>query len=576
MFKIKRKPSEYDDDFLPPLQGEYGETDDISLKKRKQGCAFTLVGVVLLLICSFVGYKAYQRNGPIPTSTYLPDGDVPVQVDSGLVFAEYAVSGQQTGVYDLDGQPITSDTVPVFLPVSTAENPLDGLNAIAYPEGAFYDTASGQLVVFGPPAQANTSTSRDDFLTALRAVYTGEYPGVSIDPAGSETVQNVRYIGQTENTHLGWVMFEADRLMKTLSIGQDNITGASVTSSVPGFANMFDLELLLGEQDQDEVRRRFWFKVPTAGIEQTEDGLGMLITALSLSVDTEYLDANWQTSQSQPPDPVGRTFAAHFTDHFDEYAVEFPVFNELNASARWTILAHWLKQTNLPIQPELWLTASPSYYSAAPLTTPAITVTRQSQQGNVVQTLMLWGGVDLGVNPVIKTAKEATLVRLQEVTDRFRAWAGVGRVEVDGEGIAYGSISTTQLEQGITFQIELPLSLAPVLEYKSEGWKLQLPRLLQKGTIQGNGFVFNDSSSGEPLVLSPSSQDTETGGIVYVNEKGGHGCNNMQTGISFFLESMTRAVTSRIMKLIPSSLIFRATSCRMQGMVRSICTRMVC
>jgi len=184
-------------------------------------------------------------------------------------------------------------------------------------------------------------------------------------------------------------MFEADRRMKTLSMGQDNISGASVTSSVPGFANMFDLELQLGGQNQNKVRRRFWFKVPSAEIEQTPDGLGMSITALSLSVDTEYLDANWQTSKSQPPDPAGQAFAAHLTNHYDEYAGEFLVFNDLKALARWTALAHWLQQADLPIQPELWLTDLPSPYSDAPLTTPAITATRQSEQGNFIQTLML-------------------------------------------------------------------------------------------------------------------------------------------------------------------------------------------
>lgn len=520
MFKRKRKSSEYDDDFLYPLPSEYGETGDVTLKKPKQGCVFILLGVVLLLVCSFIGYKAYQRSvalRPIPTLTYPADDGVPIQVDSGLAFAEYAVNGQQTGIYDLDGQSITSDTLPVSLPVSAAENLLDGLNAIAYPEGAFYDVASGQLVVFGPSVQGDSSTSRDDFLTTLRAVYAGEYPGVSIDPADSETVQNVRYIGQTENTHFGWVMFEADRRMKTLSMGQDNVTGASVTSSVPGFANMFDLELQLGGQNQNEVRRRFWFKVPSVVIEQTPDGQGMSITALSLSVDTEYLDADWQTSSSQPPDPAGQAFAAHLTNHYDEYTADFPVFNELKAVARWTALAHWLRQADLPIQPELWLINSSSPYNDAPLTTPAITVTHQSEQGNIIQTLMLWGGVSLEMTPEIRPAQEATLGRLQEVTNSFKAWTGTARLESGGQGISYTPLASSEIKQAVTSTIEIPLPLAPAIQHTPEGWSLRVPHLKHEGTT----FLFDDPSRSQPLVLSYHGSDADTNVDVFADTEHG-------------------------------------------------------
>jgi len=526
MSKRKQNSLEYDDDFLPPLPTEYGDVpQNTSLKRKKQGCVFALIGAVLLLVFGFVGFRAYQRNlalRPTPTPTYPPDDGVPVQVDDGLAFSKYAANGQRMGAYDISGQ--TTDIpadIQASLPVSVSGDSLEGLNAIAYPEGAFYDSESGRLVVFGPPSQVDVPTSRDDFLTALQTIYAGDDPGVSIDPNGSQTVQDVRYIGQTANTHFGWVMFEADRRMKTLSMGADNITSASVTSSVPGFANIFDLELQLGDQNQNEVRRRFWFKVPTAEIDQTPDGQGMLITGLTLSVDTEYLDANWETSPTQPPDPAGQAFTTHLTDHLDEYARDFPVFNDLKAVARWTLLAHWLKQADLPIQPELWLTNSPAAYSDAPVTTPAITVSRQTEQGNFIQTLMLWGGVDLGMSPHISEAGEATLGRMQDMTNQFKAWTGVGSMEVAGQGITYGPVSTTQLEQGITSQVELPLSLAPVLEYKPDGWKLRLPRLKQKGTTQGDGFVFEDPTSGEPLVLSPSGQDSETGVTVYVNEERG-------------------------------------------------------
>lgn len=521
MFKRKRKSSEYDDDFLPPLDMGYGEEPpNDSVKKRKRGCVSALVAVSLMVVCDYIAYRAIQNSSGARPTLAADDGQ-PVPVEEGLVFADYAVNGQQIGVYDLDGKVIEpSDSPPLYVPVSPAENPLAGLDSIAYPEGAFYDADSGQLVVFGPPAEG-PSTLRDDFFAALRAVYGGSDPGASIDPSVSQTVQDVRYIGQTENTHLGWVMFEADRRMKTLSMGQDNITGASVTSSVPGFANKFDLEIELGSQNQDEVRRRFWFKVPIAEIEQTPDGQGMLITALSLSVDTEYLDANWQTSTSQPPNPAGRAFAAHLTDHYDEYADEFPVFDELKVAARWTVLAHWLQKADLPLQPELWLNDSPPPYSDAPLTTPAITATRQNQQGNIIQTLTLWGGVDLAVEPVVKPASAATLGLMEDLANRFKLWTGFAKVEPAGEGFTFSPFTASQIRRDAVSALELPLPGAPSLLRNPDGWTLQVPHLTREGSDQNAIYFFKDPAESQPIALTYQGRDPETNADVFADKERG-------------------------------------------------------
>ena len=528
MPKRKREPSEYDEIPFPPLPMEYGDSSgNASIKRKRQGCVFVLMGMLAFLVFGLIGLRIYQYPTALQsvsaTPTFLPDDDQPVRVDSGLVFAEYAVNGQQTGVYDLDGQEINTvaNDIPVYLPASSSEYPLENLNVIAYPEGAFYDSSSGQLIVFGPPAQVDLSTSRDDFLTALRAVYAGQAPGVSIDPTGSETSQNVRYIGQTENTHFGWVMFEADRRMKTLSMGKDNISGVSVTSSVPGFANMFDLELQLGNQNQSDVRRRFWFTVQNVEIEESPDGQSMAISALSLQVQTEYLDSNWKTLPSQFSDPVGQAFSAHLTDHYDEYVDEFPVFGDLKEIARWTALANWLKQADLPIQPELWLADLPTLYSAAPLTTPAITVTRTSEQSNFIQTLTLWGGVNLEMNPVIRPAREATLGRIKEIANAVKARTGISSLELAGKGISYALVSSSQLEQDGPCILELPMPLAPPLKYNSDGWTFLIPHLSREGAAQTVFFLFNDPRQPQSVLLSYYGRDVKTGADIFANESHG-------------------------------------------------------
>ena len=74
----------------------------------------------------------------------------------------------------------------------------------------------------------------DGFVVALRALSRGQQPGVTIDPTPGQLAKGlqendhmpVRYLGGVEATAYGAVCFEADRLMKSLSFGKDNVTKA--------------------------------------------------------------------------------------------------------------------------------------------------------------------------------------------------------------------------------------------------------------------------------------------------------------------------------------------------------------
>jgi len=85
----------------------------------------------------------------------------------------------------------------------------------------------------------------DDLSVAVNSVYGGNDPGVSIGTEASEYpgLMKVRYDGATIDTEFGKVMFDADRLLKCLDMGYDNITHQPVSSSVPGYQNMIQREL---------------------------------------------------------------------------------------------------------------------------------------------------------------------------------------------------------------------------------------------------------------------------------------------------------------------------------------------
>jgi hypothetical protein len=505
----KRSQDSYDDFGLPPL--EPGYQPDPETQKRKQGCIFALLGLTALIFCGLVGlwgYTRYTASRPIPTPTFPPDDGIPAQMESGL----------QQAVYGPNGQPLASveNFLPVALPITLTQESLIALDALAYPEGAFFDALSGQLVVFGPPAMPGAHPASDDFLVALRAVYSGQPIAVSIDPTNDPVSQNVRYEGPIKDTHFGWVLFEADRRMKTLSMGQDNLTNQAVSANVAGYANLIDLELTLGfSQGQNEVRRRFWFTVPVAEIEQNPDGQGMLISALSLAVKTEYLDENWETLASQPPDPAGQAFASHLTDYYGDYAREYPVFSELDALARWMTLAHWLRQVDLPLQTELWLVQTSAAYDA-PHTTPAITVTSQHESGNFIQTLKLWGGVDFDIKVKIREATQATQNYLNRLSEKFKANFTTDKVEASLPGLI--PLSPVGLARGLLAKVDLPVSPVLTLGYSSTtAWQLQVPQLKQVG----DNFVFINQA-GQTTLMMLDGSDASTGADLFVNRAAGY------------------------------------------------------
>lgn len=536
MFKRKRKTWDNNDFGLGDPSGDYGDSyQEDTLKKKRGNCLTATILISALIIGGlFFGILRSKTTStektPATTPTVILDGDDPIATARGLVYISYNVMGEQTGVFDLHGKQVSDGSdATASIPVTVSMNSLSRLDSIEYPQGVFFDPQSGQLVVFGPPARSNAHPSSDDFLVALRSIYSQQDPAVSIDPAESLTTQNVRYLGQTEGTHFGWVMFEADRLMKTLSMGRDNVTDTNVTSSVSQHGTLLDFEFQLGDTNQREVRRRFWFRVPVAEIEQSGDGKSMSISALSMDVQTEYLDSNWQTLPNQPTDPAGQAFASQLTTHYDEYAREFPVLADLRSLAHWVALVHWIQQTEQPFSPDLWLAQQPIAFST-PLTTPAITVEQQHQEGNTLYTLSLWGGVDLGMKVKVTQAEEATVNYVRKLSDQFRASLLPVKIEQSISNIEMAPITPMSLESGPIVDVQTPGLSMPGLRYSSTGWEFQIPKLQINGQGENINFVLTDPALSAPVALTYWGPDAKTNKKVFINHEAGFWLVETQDG----------------------------------------------
>jgi hypothetical protein len=97
----------------------------------------------------------------------------------------------------------------------------------------------------------------------------------------------IRHGAGTENTYVGWILFEADRMMKCYSLGYDNITGDTVRSQVAGYKNAFNDEFSDRHADNSNWER-FWI-VPAKVMRRQAGNNQLTLVEAPLKVNTERM-----------------------------------------------------------------------------------------------------------------------------------------------------------------------------------------------------------------------------------------------------------------------------------------------
>ncbi len=277
--------------------------------------------------------------------------------------------------------------------------------------GARFDQATGKLFLTGSGEHPEASPSPAVIATAFQWVFPEgpRMPFVSIDPIPEDPngpFMAVDIDPVSKNTEFGWVMFEADRKMKCLGAGRDNVFGFFEDSAVPGFKNLLELGAdHKAVPGAPPVWSRFWF-VPLAS-EAQWDGDAIRIRDCRMGVKTEVMtmENGKLKSTNGQQDPAALAFAEHFTAHFREFGDEDPIYLKLEQQCRLILVADWLRSIRDDKRPLslAWVRSAGGANFPMPQYTPSVTSSREEtkQDGNsvLVERVELFGGVDLSVKP---------------------------------------------------------------------------------------------------------------------------------------------------------------------------------
>ena len=194
------------------------------------------------------------------------DGIVPNGVNLGIPihYTPYASTpnDSMTLSFNLNGNPITVKVGSYLMNITAGSRTAVGLyllSATGLPTGVTISMAPQNTFSGGNVLTIN-SNSQDSYFQVH--VNNASGTAVTIDHLSLVTdLQHRKFGGRIDNTQLGWILEEADRVMKELAIGKDQLTGATYDSNNPSLPAGFEsvLQRYLANNQNGNFANRFWF-----------------------------------------------------------------------------------------------------------------------------------------------------------------------------------------------------------------------------------------------------------------------------------------------------------------------------
>jgi RHS repeat-associated protein len=326
---------------------------------------------------------------------------------SGAAFNKSYAEFERTGVYrdpfKANNNSGLNQSKVGGIRLTGAGNALSHLGGL---EGIALDETNDRLILIGKGERPiNLPPLRlDDVVTIFRSVYKhGEAPSVSIDPLSDKKTEKwmkVRHGAATENTYVGWVLYEADRIMKNYGLGKDNKTKKKIYSKVPGYMDFNRI----GSKSRKPQWERFWI-VP-ASLTRTQGKTSELtMFDIPLKLETEKMEWNGTklvTARSPTPSRSAVAYTTWFTSQYDKIAKEVKirppkhfgfehpvaVYEELRRIALITGIAETLRDQNVPFPS--WMNDYPVKPCISDRKTPVLRVKGEGYE--------VTGGVQLAAN----------------------------------------------------------------------------------------------------------------------------------------------------------------------------------
>jgi hypothetical protein len=238
-------------------------------------------------------------------------------------------------------QPIDLDSIEEFLNHGVA---LEAVEVDERNDLFFYGRSASDQTIAGKPI------SISDLAVIYRAIFHYGYnaPYISLDTHEDNRYAKVNFGGHLENTAVGQVVLEADKLFKTLGTGIDPNTHefvkSKITKSVPAFLTE-DEQRILEDANEGDAQIRYWFYPDEIGT--VTDGSIGIIQKHQFLADAERMDVEVQL------DNATRKTINHLNNYFIQYEKAENTYKELNTVGSIMALVNWLKEMNIAARVEL-------------------------------------------------------------------------------------------------------------------------------------------------------------------------------------------------------------------------------
>lgn len=244
------------------------------------------------------------------------------------------------------------------LPPRNSSLDLQGLESIfTYPmlPEAIEVTNDNKLYIYAQQHDVHQTIAKEpiafsDFAVIYRSIFHYGYnpPFISLDKNEDNRYAKVNYGGYLENTRVGEVVLEADKLFKTITTGFDTNSKQFITEQIDQKVDSYlseDMRSFLTKSSSHRMSMRYWF-YPDSVLTVTNGDIG-LVKQCQFFADLE------RTDKIINKNIAAKETIEHLNTNFTQYQSAFPTLRELDNVARLMALVNWLKFSKINERIEL-------------------------------------------------------------------------------------------------------------------------------------------------------------------------------------------------------------------------------